>query len=946
MQNQKLVNRVFAGLAFLLSFFVYLKTIAPTTSFWDCGEFITCSYILGIPHPPGAPFFLLLGRIFTMIPFAADIGLRVNMISALSSAITVMFLYLIIVRLIKQWRGEPRDGFDTFILVASGLIGALGYAFTDTFWFNAVEAEVYAISMFFTSSIVWLILVWLEKADKPGSERYLLIIAYLVGLAIAVHLLMILALPAIFIVIYFKYLDSHKRSVTFRQFAGYVGLTLAIAIFELAIGLSAGIPFKVNLVLIGVILVAVAFFTSDKNNEISYRNFILFLVAVAATFAVLYPGTVQYVPRMAGAFGGWTLLILFLAVLGGIAYALQQKYKILTIALMALMLVLTGYSTYAMIYIRSGLNPAVDENDPETIDGMVSYLNREQYGTWGTLPRRYPGLPPDWKFNMEYKGQNYETFNFSKQMKFMWQYQLNKMYWRYFGWQFIGKGETIGRDGFIAELFSAKGLFALPFLIGLLGMFHHFYKDWKHASVIAALFFLTGIAIVLYLNQENPQPRERDYVFVGSYFAFAVWIGLGVTSALEWVKEEFDKKTLLRNGIAGLLVVLFLLAVPANLIAHNYKTHDRSGNYVAYDYSYNILQTCEKDAIIFTNGDNDTFPLWFLQYVYDIRPDVRVVNLSLLNTPWYIKQLKEQEPKVPISLSNREIEKLEIIPWKERTIEMPVPGAVREKALADLPEYVSLTEKPEFSDTTLAITVKPTVFGQAIRVQDYMVLNIIGSNGWRKPVYFAVTVSDQNKVGLDPYLRMDGLDFKLVPYKVKNVNPDILEQNLTNVFKYRNLNDPDVYLNDNIIGLLQNYRAAFLRLAHARLRENDDAGQIRALRKMEEVIPFDVIPAPDARLPLQVGQYYQFAGKPEEFTRLAELAYNQEPENPEVVGAYVSLLQRDNRLREALKVLQDWQALNPEDTEARTKIEEIKKEIKQADSLSTIQSGQSGVESN
>ena len=201
MQNQKLVNRVFAGLAFLLSFFVYLKTIAPTTSFWDCGEFITCSYILGIPHPPGAPFFLLLGRIFTMIPFAADIGLRVNMISALSSAITVMFLYLIIVRLIKQWRGEPRDGFDTFILVASGLIGALGYAFTDTFWFNAVEAEVYAISMFFTSSIVWLILVWLEKADKPGSERYLLIIAYLVGLAIAVHLLMILALPAIFIVI-------------------------------------------------------------------------------------------------------------------------------------------------------------------------------------------------------------------------------------------------------------------------------------------------------------------------------------------------------------------------------------------------------------------------------------------------------------------------------------------------------------------------------------------------------------------------------------------------------------------------------------------------------------------------------------------------------------------------------------------------------------------------
>jgi len=933
MQHQKLVNRVFAGLAFLLSLIVYLKTIAPTTSFWDCGEFITCSYILGVPHPPGAPFFLLLGRIFTMLPLAADIGLRVNIISSLSSALTVMFLYLIIVRLIKQWRGEPKDRFDMLILVAGGLIGALGYAFTDTFWFNAVEAEVYAISMFFTSSIVWLILVWLEKADEKGSERYLLIIAYLIGLAIAVHLLMILALPAIFMVIYFKYLASHNKAVSFKKFAFYIGLLLLIAFVELAIGLSAGIPFRVNLGVIGVILLAIAAFTSDKEGEISFRNFIFFLVAVAGAFAVIYPGVVQYVPRLAGAFGGWILGVIFLIVLAAIVLALNKKYKVLTLSLMALMLILTGYSTYSMIYIRSGLNPAVDENNPETMKGMVSYLNREQYGTWGTLPRRYRGLPPDWQFNYDHKGQNYETFNFSKQMKFMWQYQLNKMYWRYFGWQFIGKGATIGKDGFIAELFSFNGLFALPFLIGLLGMFHHFYKDWKHASVIAALFFLTGIAIVLYLNQENPQPRERDYVFVGSFFAFAVWIGIGVTSVLEWIKAELENKRLLQSAAGAVFVLLAALAVPVNLIAHNYHEHDRSGNYVAYDYSYNILQTCEPNAIIFTNGDNDTFPLWFLQYVYNVRQDVRVVNLSLLNTPWYIKQLKEQEPKVPISLSNKEIDKLEIIPWKTRTLEISVPGEVREKAMADMPEYVSLAEKPVFGDTTLPIKVKPTVFNQAIRIQDYLVLNIIDSNRWQKPVYFAVTVSDQNKLGIDPYLRMDGLDFKLVPYKVDSVDADRLEKNLTEVFQYRNLDNPGVYLNDNIVGLLQNYRAAFLRLAHARLMKRDNDQLARALTEMEKVMPFDVIPAPDARLPLQVGQYYQFAGRPQDFTRLAELAYKQDPKNPEVVGALVSLLQRDKRFEDAVHVLENWQALNPEDTEAQKKIQEIHDQMNKSDSV-------------
>ncbi|MBN1562074.1 DUF2723 domain-containing protein [candidate division KSB1 bacterium] len=923
MYKFKMINRVFAGFAFLFSLIVYLRTIAPTTSFWDCGEFITCSYILGIPHPPGAPFYLLLGRIFTMLPIAADIGLRVNIISALSSSITVLFLYLIIVRLIKHWRGEPKDAFDSMILVISGLIGALGYAFTDTFWFNAVEAEVYAISMLFTSSIVWLILVWLEKADQPGSERYLLIIAYLVGLAIAVHLLMILALPAIFLVIFFKYLDSHGLTVTLKKFATYIGITVLVALVVLAIGLSAGIPLAVNFGLIGIVLIIMAFFSPKKTDDISFQIYTYFLAATAVAFAVIYPGVVQYIPRLAGAAGAWTLLVVILAVLVGVYQTYKRQYKVLTLALMALMLILTGYSTYTMIYIRSNLNPEVDENDPETIKGMVSYLNREQYGTWGTLPRRYQGLPPDWQFEYQYKNVNYETYNFTKQMQFMWNYQLNKMYWRYFGWQFIGKGSTMGADGFITELISLNGLWGLPFLLGLLGMFHHFFKHWRHASFISFLFILTGVAIVIYLNQEDPQPRERDYVFVGSFFAFAMWIGIGVTAVLEWLKEAMQHKTALRNGLAIVFIALAALAVPVNLLAHNYHEHDRTGDYVAYDYSYNILQTCEPDAIVFTNGDNDTFPLWFLQYVYDIRRDVRVVNLSLLNTPWYIKQLKNQEPKVPISLDDKQIASLELIPWKTREIKIPVPARARLAALKDLGEFVSLEDQAVLRDTSLSVTVEPTVFGQAIRIQDYMVLNIIGANSWNKPIYFAVTVSDQNKVNLGNYLRMDGLDFKLVPYKVEQVNTEKLEKNLTEVFQYRNLNNPDVYFNDNIIGLLQNYRAAFLRLAHVYLTEQryDKLGHI--LEKMEQVMPFEVIPAPDVRLPLQVGQYYHFAGRPNDFTRLAAFAYNEEPENPEVVGAYVSLLEREARYDEAIAILQEWQKQHPDDPEAKRKIEDI-----------------------
>lgn len=875
MQHEKLVNRICAGVAFIFSLIIYLKTIAPTVSFWDCGEFITCSYILGIPHPPGAPFYLLIGRIFSMLPLATDIGLRVNIISALSSAITVMLTYLIIVRLVKQWRGEPKNNEDMFVLAASGLIGALAFAFTDTFWFNAVEAEVYAISMFFTAIIVWFILVWLEKADQAGSERYILIIAYLTGLAIGVHLLLILALPAIFMIVYFKYLEKNKQKITISNLAAFFVITVII-------------------------------------------------------FAAIYPGVVQWVPRMAGAFSLWSLLVLVVVITLGAYFAITNKRRILSLALMSFMLVLMGYSTYTMLYIRSGLNPEIDENDPENIKQMVSYLNREQYGTWSTFPRRFPGIPQEWEFNQlkEYgripKSESYTWYKFDKQMDFMWNYQIKKMYLRYFTWQFAGKGATLGADGFIVENFSLNGLMGLPLFLGLIGMVHHFYRHWRHAMSLTAFLILTGIAIVIYLNQEDPQPRERDYVFVGSFFAFAIWIGMGVTAIIEMIQDAMRGKPRSRFILSIAAALLLFAIVPVNLLARNYVEHDRTGDYVAYDYSYNILQTCDDNGILFTNGDNDTFPLWFLQYVYGIKKDVRVVNLSLLNTGWYIKQLKNQEPIVPISLSDSRIEGLEVMPWNEQTIKIPVPTDARQRILSDLGQVKDFMPSEDKVPDEISFTVKPTIYGQGIRVQDYMILNILHANNWQNPVYFAVTVSSQNKLNLDNYLRMDGLCFEVTPVVDEDVMAKKLHRNLFETFQFRGLNDPDVFLNDNVKGLLQNYRAAFLRLADYYRRNQKIDQMVTVLERMDHVMPDSIVPPPDVRLPIQIGSLYDLAGQTDKFIKKAEWAVNTEPDNAYAVGTLVSLYDREGQHDKAIQLLEKWLINHPDDPDAQAKLKEQK----------------------
>ena len=782
------LNRIIAALIFIVTFIVYFDTMAPTVSYWDCGEFIAVSHTLGVPHPPGSPFFLLMGRIFSMLPFNEDIAFRVNVISPLVSALAVMLLYLSTVKVITHWRGRVNNITDVMIVFGGSAVGALTFAFTDSHWFNAVEAEVYAFSTFFTAIVVWLILLWNEKADERGHERYILIIAYMIGLATGLHLLNLLAIPFVTLIIYFR------------------------------------------------------------KYKVEWQSFGINVVITAAIFFVIHNGIIKGLPKMAAGFlgvGGTVLIIL--SVFGLMIWAIMNKQHIISVAATSIALVLIGYSTYTMIFIRSNQDPTIDENDPETVKAMISYLEREQYGSVGQFPRRFRGLkqmyevvgPPanNGSYSSRQKAQ-YRKTDMDKQWEFFWNYQIKKMYNRYFLWQFAGRGPSTNEGVTPMGANSREdgvdwSQFGLPlaFIIGILGMLYHGSKDQRMSFSVMSLFLLTGYAIILYLNQDDPQPRERDYSYVGSFFAFSIWIGAGVAAIGEIIENKIRNNEV-RKRLISISIILITLFMPAVMLSVNYHSHDRSGNYVAWDYSYNILQSVGPNGILFTNGDNDTFPLWYLQEVENVRKDVAVVNLSLLNTPWYIKQWKEARPKETkfINLSDNQVDAItsRLQRWEEKKVQVPVKN------------------DPKNSDGYIEWVLKPTFAGQALRVQDIMILRIIKDAGWRVPIYFAVTVSQSNRIGLDSYLDMQGLTFELKSHKTSPVAQDMMYKNLmtqigpdnwstdfkiadfnndinegyTNWsrdyqpgYMFRNLGNGEIYFNDQIIRLLQNYRSAYMQLA-------------------------------------------------------------------------------------------------------------------------------------
>tara|TARA_B110000438_G_scaffold36698_1_gene36450 strand:- start:2287 stop:5151 length:2865 start_codon:yes stop_codon:yes gene_type:complete len=822
--------------------------MSPTVSYWDCGEFIAVSHTLGVPHPPGSPFFLLLGRIFSMIPFNEDIAFRVNIISPIVSALAAMLLYLSIVKIITHWRGEVKELSDVLIVFGGALVGALTFAFTDSHWFNAVEAEVYAFSTFFTAIVVWLILLWNEKADDSGHERYILIIAYMIGLATGLHLLNLLTIPFVTLIIYFR-----KYKVEWKTF----GIT--------------------------VLITAIIFF-------------------------VIHNGIIKGLPKMAAGFlgvGGTVLLIL--SVFGLMGWSIMNKQHLLSIAATSVALILIGYSTYTLIYIRSNQDPTIDENDPETVKAMISYLEREQYGSVGQFPRRFKGLKQMYEVVGPPKGENrnytarqktqYRKTNLDKQWTFFWNYQIKKMYNRYFLWQFAGRGPST--DPGVTPMgansredgvdWTQYGL-PLALILGLLGMVYHGSKDQRMSFSIMSLFLLTGYAIILYLNQDDPQPRERDYSYVGSFFAFSIWIGAGVAAVGEFIQSRISNKEI-STRVISIVLILITLFVPGVMLSVNYHSHDRSGNYVAWDYSYNILQSVGPNGILFTNGDNDTFPLWYLQEVENIRKDVAVVNLSLLNTPWYIKQWKEARPDETkfINLTDKKVDELtsQLTRWEERKVQVPVK------------------DDPENNEGYIEWTLKPTFAGQALRVQDIMILKIIKDADWRVPIYFAVTVSQSNRIGLDSYLDMQGLTFELKSHKTSPVDQAMMYKNLmtqigpddwlsgfktagfnsqnengyTNWsreyqpgYMFRNLSNNEIYYNDQVIRLLQNYRSAYMQLAVTYYMDyqqekrkkipdeyvlNDLSEKaITVLDKMRFNIPESTIPITSEDLHYQVARLY------------------------------------------------------------------------------------------
>lgn len=853
-------NNLAGWSVFLTALVTYLLTMAPTASFWDVGEFIATANELEVPHPPGAPLFLMLGRLFAM--FAPDVTLvawMVNLLSVVCSAALAMLICwtttMLARKVLAPGNAEP-DSTARSIILWSGIVAGLTTTFLDTVWFNAVEAEVYAASSFFTALVFWLMLKWEARADEPGHLRWIILIAYMIGLSVGVHLLPLLTIPALVIIYYFrKY-----------QFS-WGGLIVALLIGGAILGF----------VQVGVI---------QKTWDLAW------------SLELQFTGTVDAQgnnPKGWGLpYGTGTSFLIFLLVGGlvaGIWWSHKQGRVALNVSLISAFLIYLGFSSYAMIAIRSNADPAIDQNHPGNLNNFLSYLKREQYGQmpllrgpmYNSQVTGYKDLGPYYfkrdgfdRYIAEGNKQEYEydqrslrifprmhsrdhyrsgPFGYSNyvrdkgadpnspeddrpsgldNLRFFFDYQIGHMYVRYLLWNFVGResdlqhaswesgfnfGELKAAPKELREHPSRNHYFYLPLLLGLLGLSWQIQFDPKRAAVVGMLFLFTGLFIVIYLNQVAQEPRERDYAFVGSYHTFAIWVGLGVAGLAELVRRFLGRHT---GTAAGIVAVL---AVPALLAAQNWHDHDRHGHFVPPDSAYNLLNSCEPNAILFTNGDNDTFPLWYLQEVEGIRTDVRVVNLSLLNTDWYIHQLKTKQwnESVPLPISVTEDfymgERNGAVPFRGNTFAVPVDRtAILSQGLVSKDDEARIV-------SPMPVTVRPRGSAQNgyLMKQDLLILDMVLTNaqqGWKRPIYFANTVGSDNYVGLEPYFELQGLAYRIVPVLDTTANnqggrlnlPKMYE-NVMEKFRLRGLNDSNVYYGENIERMVSNFRSTFFRLA-------------------------------------------------------------------------------------------------------------------------------------
>lgn len=1022
MKQFRLVDNILGWLAFLIAAFVYCSTIEPTASFWDCPEFITTGYKLEVGHPPGAPFFMLTANLFSQ--FASDpsqVARMVNTMSALLSATCILFLFWSITHLtrkllLKDWSEMSMS--KLIAIEASGMVGALIYTFSDTFWFSAVEGEVYAYSSAFTAVVFWLILKWEDHADEPHSDRWLVLITYMTGLSIGVHLLNLLCVPAIVLVYYYrKFPNANAKGSLIALFVSFVlvaailygvvpGIIKVGGWFELFFVNTLGFQFNTGVIIYIILLVATVIWAiyESYTNRNELRGNVSFVLSVGLLGIPFYGF-------------GWSAFVIGIVVLVALFYLLRLKKKGVTVVsarikntlLLSMLMLMIGYSTYAVIVIRSTANPPMDQNSPEDIFTLGSYLSRDQYGDrplfYGQaytsqvafdrdgdycVPSKTTGAPvyqrkekaskdekdsyfivstkdkynyaqnmlfprmydsshaqayESWMGGVDGYNVDYDRCGEPVQVKmptqlenirFFLSYQCNFMYWRYFMWNFAGRQNDLQGNGELEhgnwitgisfidnmrlgdqsklpdDLKENKGhnvFYCLPLLLGLLGLFWQALgkgdKGIRQFWVVFFLFFMTGLAIVIYLNQTPMQPRERDYAYAGSFYAFAIWCGMGVAAILDLIKRFLKTE----NTLVTAIVSVICLLVPIQMASQTWDDHDRSGRYTCRDFGQNYLMSLQDkgNPIIFTNGDNDTFPLWYDQETEGIRTDARVCNLSYLQTDWYIDQMVRpayNSPSLPISWprldycsgTNEYVEvnpdaKEEILKYyKEQPEAAKATWGDEPFELKNILKYWVRSKDAEthFIPTdTLYVTIDKNAVRKsgmmmasdtipdrmvislkgknALYKSDLMMLELIAQSNWTRPIYVALTVGQENYMNLGDNFIKEGLANRISPFTTnapgaKNFDTEKTYNNVMNRFKFGGLDKPGLYIDETVMRMCYTHRKLMSELALHLIMEGKIQKAVKVLAYADKVLPAYNIPVNYMSGGLDYAQAYALVG--------------------------------------------------------------------------------------
>ena len=1057
MKQYRTINNLVGWLTFIIAATVYCLTIEPTASFWDCPEFITTGYKLEVGHPPGAPFFMLVANLFSQ--FASDVttvAKMVNYMSALMSGACILFLFWSITHLVRKLVITDENNItkgQLITVMGSGLVGALVYTFSDTFWFSAVEGEVYAFSSLFTAVVFWLILKWEDVANQPHSDRWLILIAYLTGLSIGVHLLNLLCLPAIVLVYYYKKTPNATAKGSLLALLGS-GVLVAAVLYGIVPGIVKvggwfellfvnGLGMSVNSgVVVYIILLAVALIWGvyeSYTEKSRLRMAISFILTIALLGIPFYGHGVSSI-----LIGVVVIAILGIYLAPQVQEKIKEKWRIsartMNTALLCTMMIVIGYSSYALIVIRSTANTPMDQNSPEDIFTLGEYLGREQYGTrplfYGPafsskvaldvkdgycVPRqsqtgskyvRKEKTSPDEKDSyielpgrIEYEyAQNmlfprmYSSAHSSlykqwvdikghdvpydqcgemvmvnvpnqwENIKFFFSYQLNFMYWRYFMWNFAGRQNDIQSSGEIEhgnwitgipfidnllvgnqellpqDLKNNKGhnvFYCLPLLLGLIGLFwqaYHSQRGIQQFWVVFFLFFMTGIAIVLYLNQTPAQPRERDYAYAGSFYAFAIWVGMGVAGIIRMLRDYCKMKEVPAAALASVLCLL----VPIQMAGQTWDDHDRSGRFVARDFGQNYLMTLQEEGnpIIFTNGDNDTFPLWYNQETEGFRTDARTCNLSYLQTDWYIDQMKRpayDSPSLPITWDRVEYvegqnEYIPIRPEVKKNIDQMYaqadsalengnPEAMNElkEQFGENPYELKNILKYWVRSDKEGLRVIPTdsivmkIDKEAVRrsgmkipealddsIPEYMTILLRDANGnpkralykselmmlemlananWERPIYMAITVGSENHLGMDNHFTQEGLAYRFTPFDTDKLNSKIdsekMYDNLMNKFKFGGIEKPGIYIDENVMRMCYTHRRIFTQLVGQLIKEGKKDKALAALDYAEKMIPSYNVPYDWANGAFQMAEAYYQLGQNEKANKIIDELANK-----------------------------------------------------------------------